>query len=282
MSDISNRTYRDLAIPYFIEVFKLVDEIMKANQAPYYLIGVTAADIQLLQQGVKPSRGTKDIDFAVMVSSFAAYQKVKEDLILRGFNHAKVPFTLYHAQYNVAIDLLPFGQIEQSDTANFTEREVTMNVLGFRETLEDPKVIPLDNSLSIQVPPLHGMVVLKLISWSDRPEMRATDLDDIYRIVSHYFDTESDTIFGEHFDLLGAEPFDEKMIAAELMGRRIAEILKKSVRVQDRVMNVLEENISDPVKSSIGKYWASKHQIDIDYAISILRSIKKGISERYE
>jgi len=279
MSDISNRTYRDLAIPYFIEVFKLVDEIMKANHVPYYLIGVTAADLQLLQQGIKPSRGTKDIDFAVMVSSYAAYEKVKEGLIRRGFNQAKVPFTLYHAEYNVAIDLLPFGQIEQSDAANFTEREITMNVLGFKETLEDPHVIPLDDTLSIHVPPLHGMVVLKLISWSDRPEMRASDLDDIYRIVSHYFDSESDSIFREHFDLLDAEPFDQKLIAAEVMGRRIAEILKKSGKVKDRVLNVLEENTSDPMKSSIGKYWASKHQIDIDYAISILKSIKNGINE---
>ena len=278
MSDISNRTYRDLAIPYFIEVFKLVDEVMKANNVPYYLIGVTAADIQLLQQGIKPSRGTKDIDFAVMVSSFAAYEKIKEGLILQGFNQTKVPFTLYHAEYNVAIDLLPFGQIEQSDTANFTEREITMNVLGFKETLQDPHVIPLDDTLSIQVPPLHGMVVLKLISWSDRPEVRASDLDDIYRIISHYFDTESDSIFGEHFDLLDTEPFDQKMIAAEVMGRKIGEILKKSSKLKNRVMKVLEENTTDPVKSGIGKHWASKHQIDIDYAISILTSIKNGIN----
>lgn len=279
MSDISNQSYRELAIPYFIDVFKIVDEVLKANEAPYYLIGVTATDIQLLKEGIKPSRGTKDIDFAVMVSSFEQYDKIKDNLIEKGFNQVQVPFTLYHSKFNVAIDLLPFGQIEQSDTVNFTEREVTMNVLGFKETLADPKKIILDDTLSIEVPPLHGMVMLKLISWSDRPEIRVTDLDDIYRIISHYFDTESDSIFTDHFDLLEADPFDQKLIAAEVMGRNISEILKKSPRLQQRVIRVLDENTSEPNKSRIGKHWASKYSIDVEYAISLLNSIKKGINE---
>ena len=279
MSDISNQTYRDLAIPYFIDVFRIVDEVLKANDAPYYLIGVTATDIQLLKEGIKPSRGTKDIDFAVMVSSFEEYDKIKDDLIKNGFNQVKVPFTLYHSEFNLAIDLLPFGQIEQSDTVNFTEREVTMNVLGFKETLEHPNKVILDDTLSIQVPPLHGMVMLKLISWSDRPEVRVTDLEDIYRIISHYFDTESDSIFTDHFDLLDADPFDQKLIAAEVMGRNISAILKKSPRLQERVMKVLDENTTEPSKSSIGKHWASRYHIDVEYAINILNSIKKGIND---
>ena len=119
MSDTSNLTYRDLSIPYFIEVFKMVDEVMKLNGSPFYLIGVNAADLQLLKQGVKPSRGTKDIDFAVMTPSFQGYEKIKDDMIAKGFNQAKVPFTIYHPKYNAAIDLLPFGQIEENDTINF-------------------------------------------------------------------------------------------------------------------------------------------------------------------
>ncbi len=278
MSDISNQTYRELAIPYFIDVFRIVDEVLKTNNAPYYLIGVTATDIQLLKNGIKPARGTKDIDFAVMVSSFAEYGKIKDDLIQKGFNQVKVPFTLYHSQFNVAIDLLPFGQIEQSETVNFTEREITMNVLGFKEALAQPNEVILDETLSIQVPPLHGMVMLKLISWSDRPEVRLTDLDDIYRILSYYFDTESDSIFSDHFDLLDVDPFDQKLIAAEVMGRNISALLKKSPRLQERVMKVLDENTSKPAKSSIGMYWASKHQIDVEYATKILNNIKRGIN----
>jgi predicted nucleotidyltransferase len=281
MSNTSNLTYRDLAIPYFLEVFQIVDEVMKVNGTPYYLIGVNATDIQLLKQGIKPSRGTKDIDFAVMVSSFHEYDKIMNGLIARGFNKVKdTAITLFNLTYNVAIDILPFGQIEEHHTLNFTEREVIMNVLGFKETLSQHKEVLVDDVFTINVPPLHGMVILKLISWSDRPEIRATDLDDIFRIVKYYYDTEGDAVFNEHFDLLGADPFDEKLIAARIMGRRIAEILKMSVALMQRVMLVIKENSSDPAKSSIGRHWASKNRIDVEYGISILKNIQIGIEEK--
>lgn len=279
MSDTSNLTHRDLAIPYFLDVFQIVDEVMKANKAPYYLIGVNATDLQLLKEGVKPTRGTKDIDFAVMVSSFQDYEKIKADIIARGFNQVKDPFTLYHPTYNAAIDLLPFGQIEESDTNNFEEREIIMNVLGFKETLAEPSIILLDDVLVVEVPPLHGMVVLKLIAWSDRPEIRANDLEDIYRIVKHYYDVVGEAIFDEYADLLEIDPFDEKLIAARVMGRRISPILKKSVKLKDRVMLVLQENITEAGKSSIGKHWAGKYGIELAYAINILINLKKGIEE---
>ncbi|MFM7428622.1 MAG: nucleotidyl transferase AbiEii/AbiGii toxin family protein [Flammeovirgaceae bacterium] len=281
MSNTSNLTYRDLAIPYFLEVFQIVDEVVKTNGAPYYLIGVNATDIQLLKQGIRPSRGTKDIDFAVMVSSFREYDKIILGLIAKGFNKVKdAAITLYHPAYNVAIDVLPFGEVEESHTLNFTEREVMMNVLGFKEALYHPKEILIDDVFTINVPPLHGMVILKLISWSDRPEIRATDLDDIFRIVKHYYDTVGDDVFGEHFDLLEADPFDEKLAAARMMGRRIAAILKMSAKLMERVMTVIRGNTADPAKSSIGKHWASKNRIDVEYGVLILKNIQIGIEEK--
>jgi predicted nucleotidyltransferase len=280
MSEISNRTYKELAVPYFLEVFLIVDEVLKKHKSPYYLIGVTAADIQLLKDGFKPARGTKDIDFAVMVSTFIEYDKIKVSLIEKGFNQVKVPFTLYHPKYDVVIDLLPFGEIEQSDTINFTEREITMNVLGFKEILEQSTEVSLDNALSIQVPPLHGMVILKLIAWSDRPEIRVTDLEDIYRIIKHYYDITGEAVFDEHYDLLAIDPFDEKSIAAQIMGRKISEILNKSGKLKNAVMKVIDENTSDPAKSSIGKHWASKYGVDVEYAMNLLVRLKAGILEK--
>lgn len=94
-------------------------------------------------------------------------------------------------------DLLPFGQIEERHTSDFVEREVIMNVLGFKETLAESREIAFDDVLTIHVPPLHGMVVLKLISWSDRPEIRLADLEDIYRIVKHYYDIAGDAVYAQ-------------------------------------------------------------------------------------
>ena len=37
-----NQSYKELAIPYFKEVFDIIDEIMIEHGVPYYLIGVNA------------------------------------------------------------------------------------------------------------------------------------------------------------------------------------------------------------------------------------------------
>ena len=75
-----NQTYKELAIPYFKESFDCIDEVMQELQIPYYLIGVSAIALELLKEGIKPSRGTKDIDFAVMISSIKEYEKISAAL----------------------------------------------------------------------------------------------------------------------------------------------------------------------------------------------------------
>ena len=68
-----NQSYKELAIPYFKEVFEIIDEVMIKHSIPYYLIGVSAIALELLKKGIKPGRATKDIDFAIMISTFDEY-----------------------------------------------------------------------------------------------------------------------------------------------------------------------------------------------------------------
>ena len=86
-----------------------------------------------------------------MVSSFAQYDAVKKDLVACGFQLLRLPFTLYHTEHNVVIDLLPFGEIEENDTVNFTSRKVDLVVLGFRETLSETDTIRLDQDYTVLV-----------------------------------------------------------------------------------------------------------------------------------
>ncbi len=87
----SGTSYKELAIPYFKQVFKLVDTVMKERGIPYYLVGVNAIALEMLKKGIKPGRGTKDIDFAVMVSTIKEYDRLVNDLVAKGFNKAKAP-----------------------------------------------------------------------------------------------------------------------------------------------------------------------------------------------
>ena len=61
----SNERYKQLAVPYFKEVFEIIDDIMVSRGHPYYLIGSNAMALEFLKKGIRPIRGTKDIDFAV-------------------------------------------------------------------------------------------------------------------------------------------------------------------------------------------------------------------------
>ncbi|WP_025663174.1 hypothetical protein [Aquimarina megaterium] len=87
----SNQTYKELAIPYFKEVFDCIDDVLVKLNIPYYLIGASAVALELLKGGIKPSRGTKDIDFAIMISSIKEFEAVVEELLKHGFNKVETP-----------------------------------------------------------------------------------------------------------------------------------------------------------------------------------------------
>ncbi len=277
MSDTLNKTYKELAIPYFNEVFNIIDITLLKLNIPYYLVGVSAVALELLKAGIKPSRGTKDIDFAIMIGSLAEFEYVVVELEVAGFNKVKAPWTLYHPKYNIAIDLLPFGQIEENDTANFNERYTDLHVLGFKEVMQHAVPVAIEEKFA-QIPPLHGMVILKLIAWNDRPEERDNDLKDILLIIKEYFDFNSDEIFEFYFDTFPDE-FDKIIVAARVLGRKAAEIIQKSEKVKNRVLQVLLNNTTNIEKSPIAERWARENDWTIEYAISILKHFKLGITE---
>lgn len=193
----SNQTYKELAIPYFKESFDCIDEVMQELKIPYYLIGVSAIALELLKEGIKPSRGTKDIDFAVMISSMNEFENISVALEAKGFNKVAAPWTFYSATFSVAIDLLPFGEIEENYTVNFNDRNTDLHVLGFSEVMEEAVQVHIEEKIA-NIPPLPGMVILKLIAWSDRPEERENDLSDILIIIQHYYDLAWEEIVEVH------------------------------------------------------------------------------------
>ncbi len=273
----SNQTYKELAIPHFKETFDCIDEVLKDLRVPYYLIGVTAIALELLKEGIKPSRGTKDIDFAIMISSMKAYEHVGVALEAKGFHKVAAPWTFYSKTFDVAIDLLPFGEIEENFKTGFSERYTDLHVLGFREVLEDAVTVEIEEKI-VNIPPLPGMVILKLIAWSDRPEEREDDLADILRIIQHYYDLKWDEIVEIHYQLLENEPFDRLFIAAEVLGKHARAYLLKSEAISSRVLNVLDANLVDATKSAIAKKWARKLNTEIDYTYSLLSAFQKGIN----
>lgn len=277
--NVSNQTYKELAIPYFKEVFNIIDEVMIKLNVPYYLIGASAIALELLKEGIKPSRGTKDIDFAIMISSIKDFETIIAELGKYGFNKVKAPWTLYHPKYNVAIDLLPFGEIEENFTINFNERYTDLHVLGFREVLKDVSTVEIEDK-SVQIPTLPGMVILKFIAWSDRPEERGSDLYDILRIIEHYFELEYDEIVENHNDTFPEENFDRLKIAARVLGRKTSKFLNVSEAIKERIQSTIDKNTISPETSEIAKQWIQNKDWDLEYAHMLLEELKKGLFEK--
>jgi predicted nucleotidyltransferase len=278
MSNISNKTYKELGIQYFNDVFLMVDEVLSALKIPYYLVGVSAIALELLKDNIKPARGTKDIDFAIMISSMKQYDDVVLQLVSKGFTKVKAPWTLYHDGYNVAIDLLPFGQIEENDTINFTERHIDLHFLGFKETLEESVTISIEEKIA-HIPPLHAMVVLKLIAWNDRPEERDNDLKDILLIIDKYYNYQYDEILSSHYDTFPEDEFDIRIIGARVLGRKAARILSKSDHLRKHVIRILEKNSSNLHDTPIAVRWAREMDANVAYAMNLIKALLTGIIE---
>jgi predicted nucleotidyltransferase len=273
-----NQTYKELAIPYFKEVFNIIDEVLTKRNIPYYLVGVSAIALELLQDGKKPSRGTKDIDFAIMISSLEDFENVVTDLQHFGFNKVKAPWTIYHPKYNIAIDLLPFGEIEENYTINFNERFTDLHVLGFKEVLEEANEIRIEEKIA-KIPSLHGMILLKLVAWADRPEERPNDPYDILRIIDYYYLYNLNEILDNHYDILPEDNFDQLKISARVLGRKAALILRKSEKLSVRIFTILNENKMNPVKSFFVRQWVQQKDWTFEYAVEILNEFETGLKE---
>jgi len=86
----SNQSYKRLAIPYFKHVFDLLDGVFREFEINFYLVGANAIALQILKEStIKPPRGTKDIDFAIMVPTIAKFEEVMNQLVSIGFVRAK-------------------------------------------------------------------------------------------------------------------------------------------------------------------------------------------------
>lgn len=275
----SSQYYKELAIPFFKEVFELIDDVLKNKGIPYYLIGVSAIALEMIKKGIKPARGTKDIDFAIMISSLDQFEEVVNELEEDGFNKVEAPWTMFHPEYDVVVDLLPFGEIEENKTIGFNDRYTDLHVLGFKEVMKDSKEYEIEDRV-VHVPPIPGMVILKLVAWSDRPEDRGNDPYDILRVIEHYYDLEFDTNMLEHFDLIPEDDeFDDRMFSARILGRKAKTYLDESKDLKTRIFEVLESNTVDAKESRIAKSWAMKKNWDLGYCVALLEEFKAGLSE---
>lgn len=126
---------------------------------------------------------------------------------------------------------------------------------------------------------MPGIVLLKMIAFDDRPEHRRDDIKDISDILNYFFDMYDEEIYTNHLDLFGEEEFDLKELAARVMGREIKKIAKRNLKLQNRMVSILERNTNNILNSNMAIVMVEYFKNTVEDNIRLLYQIKLGFEE---
>lgn len=264
------------------EVIKSMEEAFNYFGISFYLIGARARDLWLQKHKIKPPTATRDIDFAVLISDIKEFDDLSKYLVdEKGFkSFSEAPHRFIFIKNDFIIDLLPFNETG-TYYINFKDKFNTrINVLGFKEVYDKGTKLEKITGALIKTATLPGICILKLITWSEKPEQRRKDIKDFQTILENYFEIESNQIYESHLDLFD-EGAEIELIAAQVLGRQIGEIIKDSKDLKEKIVSILEENIKNPEKSEIADIMVGEDSTVVDI-ISILESVLNGVYEKFD
>lgn len=261
------------------EVFDALEEAFHSNEIDFYLIGAIARNIWY-SRGSKSFRSTRDLDFAVLISNREDYEKVRSYLIEhKSFRATKNNSFIMLSPSGVEIDILPFGQIEIDDEVTFSGTGLSnIRVNGFMEVYRaGTEDIKLQTGHNFKVATLAGIVLLKLVAFDDRPEIRSKDARDITNIITHYFDLEAEMIYENHADLFADEEVSLSEISATVIGREINKMVAVNENLHQRLTNIISKQIELKRNSSFIRNMVSESKGTVNEMTELLKSLLKGI-----
>lgn len=267
-----------------IEILNAVIPSLKNLEVEYFVVGAFARDVELLAKGYDeaPTRKTKDLDLAVMLSDEKAFNDLKIALSeLDGFEiHTTEPIKLIYKN-SYELDLLPFGEIvnEKGLVELKAKKTFTLDMPGFAEVYPSTNSIITDQGFELKVCSLPGVVLLKLIAWEDRNH-RTKDIQDIEYIIRNLYLLEIEEIAssnGDLLDLLENETHYTEAVTARYIGRIIGKMLKDSTTLLNRVEQLLIRNIQDIDNSPMGKIMSFD---TLEESIRIIEQIYLGIQDK--
>jgi len=270
--------------PEITEMLSALERGFEKFNVDFYLVGAIARDVWMRGiNSIAPRRTTGDIDFAVLINNIKTYEELKEYLIEKeGFHPYEGNSLVLIWKDKTQVDLLPFGSIEDEDgTVIINGLGLTkIKLEGFSEVYEEglPQ-LDLEDKHKFKFCTLQGIVLLKMIAWDDRPEIRRDDIKDISDILNHFFDMYDNEIWNNHNELFGDENVDLKHIAARVMGREMSKIANRNQKLFDRIERILSANIDDLPNSKMAAIMVEYYENTIEDNVILLQYLKQGFTE---
>lgn len=271
--------------PQISEMLSALERGLDKFGIDFYLVGALARDVWMRGiHKITPRRTTKDVNFAVFINDKGVYEALKEYLIGKEefVSSKENAFVLLWKDCN-QVDLLPFGAIEDEDGKVETQGLGYTSILvpGFKEVYDNGlPMLELENQHRFKFCTLPGIVLLKLIAWEDRPEVRRDDIKDVSDILKHFFNMYDNEIWDNHNDLFENESSNLLHIAARVMGREIGQIAKQNPKILVRIEGILHANIVDVRSSKIGALMVEYFKNTVEENVALLVEVKQGLLER--
>lgn len=211
------------------------------------VIGAVARDILIRHLlGARPERATRDVDVAVAVEDWAAYERLTASMPRSG--RASHRFVVN----GVDVDIIPFGGIESPGRTITWPDEVAMDVHGFAEAHRQSVVVRLPGGLEVSVAPLAAQSALKLLAWRDRRHEGVKDAIDLRTILAAASEGPYlEDLYENHGDLLERLGYDTLLAGAARLGADAAALLDPGSR--EAVVRLLErEGVLEALAARMG------------------------------
>lgn len=232
--------------------------------------------------GLPHGRATQDVDLGIMVASWDHYQALIDRLREDGrFQPDSKQQQRLHFQGESMLDLVSFGEIETEDRIIRwpPDKDFIMNVIGFREAYADVVDVMIDG-LKVSVISPVGLVLLKLVAWSDRHWTHPMkDAADLAYVIRHYGTILTEhVLFDEYIDAIEASGYDVDLAANRVLGRKIASLVGKVAG--DFILNLLENELRQETDSQLVRDIRNQTPgADTEHVYALLQSLKAGLIE---
>lgn len=225
------------------------------------------------------------MDFAVYVPTLERYQALRDKLV-SNYSYTSIAtneYRLLSAPPNqIPVDLIPFEMIEEQESDIVTTKSILSNNFdGLPEVYRNGLVDAIIEENSITVCSIPSVVILKLISYDDRPENRPNDPIDINSILSYYSELEMEMIWEEYTFLYETEEeaLSAHDIGIKVLGYEIAKIIGINPQLLERVLDILERAIN--LQSNLAQQMIQNSTTEtVEEKCNNLRLIKQGIEEQ--
>lgn len=267
--------------PRLREVLLIVDKCCLELGIDFYILGALARDVWFTQEGV-PALGTKDIDFAILISKVEQFYQLKDRLVEKhGFEKVKINEFVLLGPNQMQIDILPFGKLEVEDGVVVEGEGLNrIKVNGFKEVyLTSVENVYVLDDKQFKVATLPGIFLLKIIAFDDRPDQRPNDPEDCIRIIQNYFKLQADLIYDHHNDLFSDDDVVLEQISARVIGREMRKSIDQNNALRERTIQILKRHIAQREKSSFILRMASFVYLGTEDCVLYLEEVLHGITE---